>query len=86
MPKNTSPKQLNRNHLPWVNSWVFLATPRGMRDLSFSTKDQTRAPCIGSVESESLDHQGSPTLNFFKKSVLQKGCANLPLLTQEKAI
>ena len=25
------------------------------------TRDQTRAPCIGSVESYPLDHQGSPT-------------------------
>jgi len=29
----------------------FLATPGSLRDLSFLTKDQAHAPCIGSVES-----------------------------------
>ena len=28
-----------------------LAVPRGMRDLNFPTRDRTRAPCSGSVES-----------------------------------
>ena len=37
----------------------FLAVPRGMQDLSSPTRDQTRAPCIGSTESEPLDYQGS---------------------------
>ena len=45
----------------------------GMRDLfscgvhvgsSSPTRDRTRAPCIGSVESYPLAHQGSPTYWF----------------------
>ena len=38
-----------------------LATPRGMWDLSFPTRDETRTPCTGSMESWPLDHQGSPS-------------------------
>ena len=38
----------------------FLATPRGMWDINSRTRDQTRAPWTGSVESQLLDHQGSP--------------------------
>ena len=38
----------------------FLAVPHGLRDLSSPTKDQTQAPCSGSMESQPLDHQGSP--------------------------
>ena len=34
----------------------------GMQDLSFLAKDWTRAPCTGSVESESLGHQVSPSV------------------------
>ena len=30
---------------------VFLAVPRGMQDPSSLTRDQTHAPCSGSVES-----------------------------------
>ena len=30
---------------------------------SYPTRDQTRAPCIGSTESYPLDHQGSPQDN-----------------------
>ena len=30
--------------------FFFLASPVGMQDLSFPTRDQTRAPCIGSSE------------------------------------
>ena len=37
---------------------ILLAAPRGMWDLSSLTRDGTRAPCRGSLES--LDHQGSP--------------------------
>ena len=29
------------------------------------TRDLTQVPCIGSLESQSLDHQGIPTLCFF---------------------
>ena len=43
------------------NSFVFfLAMLHGMQDLSSPTRDQTHAPCIGSTESQPLDHQGSP--------------------------
>ena len=38
----------------------FLATPHGMWDLSSPTRGQTHAPCTGSMESQPLDHQGSP--------------------------
>ena len=42
------------------------------------TRDQTRAPCIGSVESQPLDHQGSPISLFLWgrscKSFLQELC------------
>ena len=35
------------------------------------TRDQTQAPCVGSVESEPLDHQGSPSfLKHFEKKIL----------------
>ena len=45
---------------------IFVAACRllscGMRAGSSSPmRDQTRAPCIGSVESYPLDHQGSPS-------------------------
>ena len=32
-------------------SFLFLAAPCGMRDLSSPTRDRTRVPCIGSAES-----------------------------------
>ena len=32
---------------------------------SFLTRDQTPAPCVGSVESYPLDHQGSPSLSLY---------------------
>ena len=38
----------------------FLVALHGMWDLSFLTRDQICAPCIGSVESEPLDYQESP--------------------------
>ena len=50
--------------------FVYLAAPglaaahelfaAGMWDLSSPTRDQTLASCIGLVESQPLDHQGSP--------------------------
>ena len=39
---------------------LFLAALHGMWDLSSLTRDRTCAPCIGSAESQLLDHQGSP--------------------------
>ena len=45
----------------WVFFWRgrVLAVPCGMWGLSSPTRDQTRATCIGSTESQSLDPQGS---------------------------
>ena len=40
-----------------------------MQDLSSRTRDRTWAPCIGSVESYPLDHQGSPRRFFFFKII-----------------
>ena len=34
---------------------------------SSPTRDQTWAPCIGSMESEPLDHQGSPQIQLLKR-------------------
>ena len=50
--------------LSWVYRGVcffffFLAVQPGTWDLSSSTRDWTRTPCLGSTESEPLDHQGS---------------------------
>ena len=43
-----------------------------MRDLSSLTRDRTRAPCSGSVESQPLDLQGSPSsFNFYLELYLQ---------------
>ena len=36
------------------------------------TRDRTQAPCIGSMESSPLDHQGSPLAMVLKPSSLQK--------------
>ena len=48
--------------------FYFLAAPRGMWDLSSTTRVWIQALCIGSAESKPLDHQGSP-LKFFKIEV-----------------
>ena len=42
-----------------------LAMPRGMWDLSSLTRDQTSAPCSGSMDSLPVDHQGSTFLKKF---------------------
>ena len=48
----------------------FLAVPCGLRDLCSPTRDWTRAPCSGSVESQPLDRQGSgPSLRSSYLSV-----------------
>ena len=39
--------------------------PRGMWDLSSLTRDQTSAPCSGSMDSLPVDHQGSTFLKKF---------------------
>ena len=43
--------------------FFFSPTPCGMQDLNSPTRDQTRAPCIGNVESQPLDCQGSPSIS-----------------------
>ena len=52
--------QLHQRHLPFL----FLAMPCGMPCLSYPTRDQTHAPCIGRAESWPLDHQGIPCPPF----------------------
>ena len=51
-----------------------LAVPRGMWDLSSPTRDRTHTPCLGSVESQPLDHQGSPLSVFYsaRKEMIKK--------------
>ena len=44
--------------------FLFLATQRGMRDLSSPTRDRTHVPCSRSSESQPLDCQGSPYLPY----------------------
>ena len=44
----------------------FLATLCGVWDLSSPTRGQTYAPCSGSLESQPLDHQGSPLGGHFR--------------------
>ena len=44
----------------------FLATPRGMWDLSSPIRDGTCVPCSGSTESQPLDRQGSPIFPYFE--------------------
>jgi len=46
--------------------FFFLAVLRSMLDLSSLTKDQTRAPCAGSVEPHPLDRQRSLLTCIFK--------------------
>ena len=38
--------------------YLFVYWLRGTRDLSSPIRDRTHAPCIGSTESQSLNHQG----------------------------
>ena len=45
--------------------FFFLALTCNMQNLSSLTRDWTCAPCGGSVESQPLDHQGSPSLTEF---------------------
>ena len=40
-------------------------------DLHYSTRDWTQGPCIGSVESYPLDHQGRPKGHILNPSLLQ---------------
>ena len=49
--------------------YLFLAAPQDMWDLSSLARGQACAPCIGSVESQPLDSQGSPSLCFLKNKI-----------------
>ena len=42
-----------------------LAMPHDMWDLSSLTRDQTSAPCSGSIDPLPVDHQGSTFLKKF---------------------
>ena len=44
------------------------AAPCSIWDISSSTRDRTRAPYIGSAESQPLDHQGIPHVTWFFSS------------------
>ena len=45
---------------------IFLVLPHSLWDLSSLTRNQTHAPCIRSMESYPLDHQGSfPEVNSY---------------------
>ena len=56
----------------------FLATLCGMWDLSFPTRDWTRAPCCGSVASSPLDRQGSPPPIFLDMLLPPSQCSHMP--------
>ena len=49
---------------------------RGIWNLSSPTQDRTQAPCIGSTESEPLDHQGGPREDLF--DALARYCLQNP--------
>ena len=53
-------------HLCKAIDFNFLATPHSMRDLISLTRNQTYAPCHGSVGSWSLDGQGIPRSHILK--------------------
>ena len=52
----------------FLNFFYFLAAPPGMWDLSSLTRNGIRAPWSGSVESQPLDRQGSPSSYFYKNT------------------
>ena len=43
------------------------------------TKNRTQAPCLGSMGSQALDHQGSPDFNLKKDKNLKKLKAKIPI-------
>ena len=47
--------------------FFYLVTLYGTRDLRSPTRDRTHAPCTGSMESQPLEHQGSPSLDLLKQ-------------------
>ena len=52
-----------------VNSWLWRVGSSSL------TRDRTQAPCIGTAESQPLDHQGSPYTEHFNASrgLLEEG-------------
>ena len=53
-------------YVPWcLRLFFFLALTCNMQNLSSLTRNWTCAPCGGSIESQPLDHQGSPSLTEF---------------------
>ena len=52
------------------SGFCFLAVWQGSWALSAQTRDQSRACCIGGVQSHPLDHQGSPRLGLMPVSSL----------------
>ena len=59
---NLAEQEDRRCQDPFFFFFKCLASPCGTWDLSSPNRDQTCAPYIGSVESQPLDHQGSPCL------------------------
>ena len=43
---------------------IYIAMLHDMQDLSSPTRDQTHTACSGSTESQPLDHQENPQVNF----------------------
>ena len=52
-----------------LSSLIHLAMLCGMWELSSPTRDQTLAPCSGSLESEPPDHQRIPCLTILKNKI-----------------
>ena len=53
---------------------MFLAAHQGMGNISSLTRNQTCVPCIVSMESSSLDYQGTPedlVFNEYKFSIFK---------------
>ena len=45
--------------------FFFKVVPQSMQNFSSPTRDRTCAPCLGTLESQSLEHQGSRSLDCF---------------------
>ena len=65
-PNSKSYKQ-KKGHIFFVClvGFFFLTTLHNTWDLSTQSRDQICVPCIGSMESEPLDHQGIPLGVYF---------------------
>ena len=65
----------NANKSFFIFIYLFiLAVTCGMWDPSSLTGDRTRAPCIGSAESQPLDHKGSLLEAFLNEKDLPSCC------------